>query len=1321
MDVVDERRKFYDYLNHTSHNIRFIKSKNIIRNEHVRDFEEFNNICIKYDTLGGVYCGIQNRPYGGTKSEDVDYIDIFALDCDSIHPKDQCATDEELSRTKKRIEIISKELTEEFGEHSLITSGNGYYIYYKIPKVFLFDDKKDAFYDESGNYHVNRDEFQQKIHQMTREICDRYNDSDIDIDHTGDFARILRIPGTLNTKGKHSDERPYRYCQSIRYSDHVSSKLLEKIASRTPNLHQIGRSISSKHRVRRGSIDEKVDRSREEFKKILEIMEETASKSDTTIVNFKDKVFKKMQLYAKWSERDDAYRELTFAKTFAIFTENLYISMNNIFWDSNPRLYKTVKKFVKSVTMGSEKSDTTISYDEKLAKISEKFDENFKIFDQEIGFSELCNQLCNHLKMQKCVVTSLYKEAIFCHKKYEIHDDFLSLGEYKNKVLLYKIVWSFINKETQKLRKKYTHHYINVFLVTLVTLVTSGGKTYTNIVKRNESNIGIENIYNDTYIEEYNISSFVTVLKCMIFYQKSCNQCNQYPCNQCNHISFLQNLDRKIFYIFLSIFKITQKKLLNLMTQLNIDIVRETITLTFERNRNGKISGLVPDGYVKYTVLDGNKVYRATNDGVVSVANQLIENINSMLKIDFENVIKNQETEREEKFENSLFSVVKQYISEHGMEVDDDSENIDVEFKYSDIEKISPEMKRYLEDDVDKAITYMKKEFSNQGMDEFLVDKINIRIVDIPDRYHKDIHKIRSKHINKFIKTSGQIRYVEHHKIFSVVKYFRCKDCGEILRFEQELNGYLKKPTKCACGHKSFDEIENITRDMQNIRLIEEADKLNGRTTQSEVTCLAVDKLVTEDFQKLFKPGAIINIEGVLRSMYLKKNGRDTTEMIKYIEISRINTTYQDLNFEVTEEESAQIIKDIEDEGFMRYLIDFFLYNFEGNILSKKSLLLCLIGANALSDKHLHHLLVGDPGLNKTNILKRLSSFVKISQFVTVVSKTTTVAGLIGAVERNEQGMWMFTAGMISRCNGGLFLVDEIDKLNSGNGNDSTNAFLQLLEDGKIAVTKAGVNNTIKVDVDIVFSSNPKNISFNDIKPMIEQINLDEALVSRLAMIIPFRDVVDKDRDKKIVKTIMKKERKIQEINAAGRQDDKFYNHVCEEEYRFPDGRTITIDDDYIRKLIASAKKIHVEQIEELDEYVNFMFVKFRYTHNKFNFRTVPYMKAFLEANCRLHHKTRVTEEMVEEVINIYDYHYKLLSPDNDLSRFNSTISNEEIKLIIDIRRFVSGNEGCTLAHIQSNIEFGNLDVNNILSKMLNTQDLDFKGGKYYMHKDEES
>ncbi len=222
----EDAEKFFKFLNHAKFTeVRAIDPRTSrIEVPFVDNLADFLAICEKHNEKANIYAGINERFTKEGKAENVGRLQIIALDIDPIRPKGEASTDAELKIAEEKMLQVKAWLKKEFNCEPFITmSGNGFHILIKIPSIELNE--------------FNRAGLEQKLEAFSHEVQAKFNDAVVHIDSTFDLPRVMKVPGTVSTKGLDTKERPWRMCAIIEANDvpcaNITTYLAEIKAQKT--------------------------------------------------------------------------------------------------------------------------------------------------------------------------------------------------------------------------------------------------------------------------------------------------------------------------------------------------------------------------------------------------------------------------------------------------------------------------------------------------------------------------------------------------------------------------------------------------------------------------------------------------------------------------------------------------------------------------------------------------------------------------------------------------------------------------------------------------------------------------------------------------------------------------------------------------------------------------------------------------------------------------------------------------------------------------------------------------------------------------------
>ena len=351
-----------------------------------------------------------------------------------------------------------------------------------------------------------------------------------------------------------------------------------------------------------------------------------------------------------------------------------------------------------------------------------------------------------------------------------------------------------------------------------------------------------------------------------------------------------------------------------------------------------------------------------------------------------------------------------------------------------------------------------------------LARRVHVRIIESPTR--TKLKRLKANLIDRFFATRGTVVRVGNIRPLITRMTFECAKCGcrETRHFE---GGKFSPPTSCpnsggpgGCRSRTFhpDRDGCSTIDWQKIRLQEiiDDDREAGRIPRT------VDVDLTNDLVDDCVPGDIVTICGIVRSIKTEEDrggSRAQAKALYYLFLeanSLVNTKKKERESEELTQNDQQMIKMVAEEANpLRLLVNSLCPSIFGQEMVKAGLVLCMVSGvgkyqNGEEKNRLairgdpHMLVVGDPGLGKSQMLRAAASVHP--RGVYVCGNTASAAGLTVTLVRDPQtGDHALEAGALVLADQGLCVIDEFDKISSDHS-----SLLEAMEQQSISMAKAG-------------------------------------------------------------------------------------------------------------------------------------------------------------------------------------------------------------------------------------------------------------------------
>ena len=434
---------------------------------------------------------------------------------------------------------------------------------------------------------------------------------------------------------------------------------------------------------------------------------------------------------------------------------------------------------------------------------------------------------------------------------------------------------------------------------------------------------------------------------------------------------------------------------------------------------------------------------------------------------------------------------------------------------YEDLEMFDPDLADLLIDKPDEVIAASQKAIKN--IDPLMKDaELNIRFENLNNNI--PLSDLLSKYIGKFVSADGIVRKTDEIRPRIETGTFECRGCMRLIEVEQSSGNHISEPTLCnECGGRSFRLLQEESKyiDTQSARMQEPLENLSGGTEPKQMLMVLEDDLVDE-----LNPGDKVRITGTLKTFREERSGK----FKNYIYVNHIEPLEQEFEeLELSEEDEKKILELSKDPKIHDKIINSTAPSIRGYREVKEAIALQLFGGavKELEDGtrlrgDIHILIVGDPGIGKSQILKYVSKLAPRSVYTS--GKGTSGAGLTAAAVRDELGGWSLEAGALVLGDQGNVCVDELDKMRS----EDRSALHEALEQQTVSIAKAGIMATLNTRCSVLAAANPKFGRFDRYKAVADQIDLPSPILSRFDLTFVIEDKPNVEKDRALAQHILK-------------------------------------------------------------------------------------------------------------------------------------------------------------------------------------------------------
>jgi replicative DNA helicase Mcm len=512
-----------------------------------------------------------------------------------------------------------------------------------------------------------------------------------------------------------------------------------------------------------------------------------------------------------------------------------------------------------------------------------------------------------------------------------------------------------------------------------------------------------------------------------------------------------------------------------------------------------------------------------------------------------------------------------------------EKKSLEIDFK--DLEEFDFELADSLLENPDYLIE--AAEIAIKSIDVPILETENfkpfIRFYNLPKENQPLLRDIGSQHLGKLISVEGVIRQITDVLPRLKVAKWECKSCGNTYKTHQS-GTTPKPPSVCECKRRDFRLIPNGSEfiDSQKIEIQEPLEKLRGSEQAVNLEIHATNDLVNK-----VSAGDRTRITGILR---LRAPKDKKLVFMRYLEAIHLEETAKEFEeIEISKEEEKKIKELASNPNIYEMLTKSIAPAIYGHEKVKETIVLQLFGGvkkelpgKATIRGNIHVLLVGDPGVAKSQILMAVNQIAPKSIYV--AGKTSSGVGLTASAQKDDfgEGGWTLKAGALVLASGGLANIDEFDKMDK----EDRGAMHEAMEQQMVSVAKAGIVTRFKTETSILAAANPKFSRFDPYEPFIKQIDLPSTLISRFDLFFMIRDVLDRVKDEEITSSILK-------THKAGEmilQEKKTGKKTTKEMQELKEAITPAIDIELLKKYISYARQkispvLSEEAIKTLTEF----------------------------------------------------------------------------------------------------------------------------------------